>query len=191
MKKSESLELVNDHGLTEQQLKFAAELAQKYPLIVQEARNAMSLEKQLVERYFTLCDELRKSGLNGRELTLLLQSEGYNKVRISEFKKVISVDDKTWAKYMRRDIGFKATLKIARSGTDNVDEATAATEATESTDAQDGVEEVPVVKPLVDPILGALAKLLKKHELAPGKHTAMIDIKDYGVQILFTVKGKN
>lgn len=190
MKKESSLELVNDHGLTEQQLKFAAELAQKYPLIVQEARNAMSLEKQLVERYFTLCDELRKSGLNGREFTLLLQSEGYNKVRISEFKKVISVDAETWAKYMRRDIGFKATLKIARSGADNVEEAVAATEATVS-DAGDEPVERPAVAALVDPVLGALAKLLKKHELAPGKHTALIDIKDYSVQILFTVKGKN
>jgi len=191
--KTVNLALVNENGLTEQQLKFASELAQKYPLIVAEARNVRSIEGQLVDKYFALCDELRKSGLNAREMTLLLQSEGFNKVRISEFKKVISVDDETWSKYMRRDLGFKATLKIARSGSDNVDDA----ETPPVVETQGDASPVhdndprPAVVPIVDPILPKLAKMLKMHKLAPGKHTALVDVDDYAVQILFTVKGKN
>jgi hypothetical protein len=190
-----SLTLVNENGLSIQQAQFAKEIGEKHTEVVILADQVRQSEGDLKAKYVALCTVLRASGLNGRECTLLLQSRGFIKQRITEIKKVCSVDDVTWAKYVQGDIGRQVVLKIARGGSDNVDEVEPIKKATVSDDAGEAQEEeAPVfikVTPLVDPVLGALAKLLKKHELAPGKHTAMIDIKDYGVQILFTVKGKN
>jgi len=100
------------------------------------------------------------------------------------------VDDETWEKYRRKEFGFKATLKLARGGDAAVDEAE--TPPVEETQG-DPVPAVasPAVVPIVDPILPKLAKMLKMHKLAPGKHTALVDVDDYAVQVLFTVKGKN
>jgi len=193
MKKVTTLQLVNDHGLSEQQLKFAAELSAKFPVIAEEAKRVLTAEAEIKDKYFTLCDEVRKSGLNSRELTLLLQSTGFHKVRISEIKKVISVDDETWEKYRRKEFGFKATLKLARGGDAAVEEAqtppVSETQGSQETEAS--APAVLAVVANVDPILPKLAKMLKMHKLAPGKHTALIDVDDYAVQILFTVKGKN
>jgi len=191
--KNANLVLVNESGLTETQLVQAKQLCEKHQPIANLAKEVNLAEGQLKHSYVQLCHEIRQSGMNAKEFSLILRSQGFYASRVSEIKKVCSLPDEVFAKYLAGDIGRNMAIKIARTGSENVDEATQATEASVS-EAQP--EEAPqpassTVQPIVDPILPKLAKMLKMHKLAPGKHTALIDIDDYAVQVLFTVKGKN
>jgi len=191
-----TLTLVNENGLSESQLAQAKQLCEKHREIAELAREVQFTEGRLKEKYVGLCHEIRKSGMNGKEFTLILKSQGFYPSRISEIKKVCSLPSEVFDKYLAGDIGRKMAIKIARSGEDNVDEAVAfGKQENENPDApQNAPEEqgpVKAVMPIVDPILPKLAKMLKMHKLAPGKHTALVEVDDYSVQILFTVKGKN
>lgn len=186
------MELVNDQGLSETQLILVKQLAEKHREIVELAKEVAFTEGRLKEKYVGLCKGIRQSGMNAKEFTLLLKSEGFYPSRISEIKKICSLTDEVFNKYLTGDIGRKMAIKIARTGDENVDEAKSVTEQAADGDA----EEVPTyaaatVQPLVDPILPKLSKMLKMHKLPPGKHTALVEVDDYAVQILFTVKGKD
>jgi len=114
MKPAKEIALVNEVGLTAEQMTQAVELQKKFPSIVKAHEEKQKIERKMGEKWFTLCDELRGSGLNGRELSLLLQSLGYIKQRITEIRKVIEVDAETWDKYKARLIGFRAIVKQER-----------------------------------------------------------------------------
>lgn len=101
--------------LTESELNHAKSLQVKFPSVVAAAKAVFSQEQVMARKYFTLADSLRGTGLNGREMHLLLASLGYRKQRITEIKKAISVSDDVWAKYKDNVIGFKAVLQIARA----------------------------------------------------------------------------
>jgi len=190
---SASLTLVNENGLSETQLVQAKQLCEKHREIAELAKEVQFTEGRLKEKYVGLCHEIRKSGMNAKEFTLILRSQGFYPSRVSEIKKVCSLPEEVFAKYLAGDIGRKMAIKIARSGDDNVEEAVAVTEASVSEDdSAEPVDQTPkAVMPIVDPILPKLAKMLKMHKLAPGKHTALVEVDDYAVQILFTVKGKD
>lgn len=110
----EIVNLVPD-TLTESEKTFGLELQAKYPEVVAAAQAVASEEQTMARKYFQLADALRKTGLNGREMTLLMASLGYRKQRITEIKKAISVADDVWEKYKGNVIGFKAVLAIARA----------------------------------------------------------------------------
>jgi len=191
---STPLQVVLFNGLSEQQMKFALELASKHPSISREAKSVLAAEGEIKDKYFNLCDEIRKSGLNARELTLILQAEGFHKVRISEIKRVVSVDDDTWEKYRRKDFGFKATLKIARDGSQNVAEAgdvggESSGEGSESGSASPKPPTVVPVSSLIgDPKFGPIKKAIVKAQFAPGKYTALVEEGGVAIQVLFTVR---
>jgi len=179
----------NEFGLSAVQMVQALEIQKKFPQIVTAIHEAKNLEKRIGEQYFTACDELRKSGINGRECSLLLQSLGYRKQRITEIKKLVASPDDIWEKYRTGVLGFNAAVKIARDGKENVDEAGSATVShgveadTQDTGTDGGI--VPVVTPLPEPILTALMRAIKKTPLEKGKYVAMTDS---GLQISITVK---
>jgi len=191
-----TLVLVNDHGLSETQLKQAEQLCEKHQPIANLAKEVNLAEGDLKHKYVQLCHEIRKSGMNAKEFSLILRTQGFYPSRVSEIKKVCSLPEEVFNKYLAGDIGRQMAIKIARSGADNVDEAVPVNEQqNENPDASASVPEgqgvVKVVSPIVDPILPKLAKMLKMHKLAPGKHTALVEVDDYEVQVIFTVKGRN
>lgn len=106
--------LVTD-TLSESEKKFGLELQAKFPDVVAAAAAVAAEEQTMARKYFNLADALRKTGLNGRELTLLMASLGYRKQRITEIKKAISVADDVWQKWKDNVIGFRAVLAIARA----------------------------------------------------------------------------
>jgi len=191
--KMTKLTLVNEHGLSEMQMQQAAQLCEKHREIAELAKEVQFTEGRLKEKYVGLCDHIRKSGMNAKEFSLILRSQGFYPSRVSEIKKVCSLPQEVFDKYLAGDIGRKMAIKIARSGEDNVDEAASVTEQAEHAGEQVNADEpsTPAVSPIVDPILPKLAKMLKMHKLHPGKHTTLIDVDDYSVQVLFTVKGRN
>lgn len=194
IKNMSSLTLVNENGLSETQLAQAKQLCEKHREIAELAKEVQFTEGRLKEKYVGLCNEIRKSGMNAKEFTLILRAQGFYASRVSEIKKVCALPQEVFDKYLAGDIGRKMAIKIARSGEDNVDEASSVVEQAAAADDQGNETDTtatPAVQPIVDPILPKLAKMLKMHKLAPGKHTALIEIQDYAVQILFTVKGKN
>lgn len=189
-----ALELVNDHGLNETQLKLATQLCEKHQPIANLAKEVNLAEGDLKHKYVQLCHEIRKSGMNAKEFSLILRTQGFYPSRVSEIKKVCSLPEEVFSKYLAGDIGRQMAIKIARSGADNVDEAQ--TPPVSETQGEANLEPesapaLPAVTPIVDPILPKLAKMLKMHKLAPGKHTALIEVDDYVVQVLFTVKGRS
>jgi len=101
--------------LTESEKQYGLELQAKFPEVVAAAADFANLEQTAARKYFTLADSLRRTGLNGRELGILLASLGYRKQRVTEIKKAISVSDDVWNKYKANVIGFKAVLAIARA----------------------------------------------------------------------------
>lgn len=180
----------NEFGLSAVQMVQALEIQKKFPQIVSAITEAKTLEKRIGEQYFTACDELRKSGLNGRECSLLLQSLGYRKQRITEIKRLVASPDDVWEKYRTGVLGFNAAVKIARDGKENVDEAGAATVTTSEDSPDEGQQEMasvgaPVVNALPESILAALTKAMKKAPLEKGKWVAMIDPN---IQISIVVK---
>lgn len=123
LKKAVKLELVGpDTGLTPEQLLQANELHQKFPAIVIAHKKVKEQEKNLLGKWFALCEQLREPGtgvtLNAREMTLILRGLGEPKSRVSEIIRVVSVDDKVWADYKAQVIGFRAVLAIARGKVD-------------------------------------------------------------------------
>jgi len=193
MKNVAPLEIVseqkNEFGLSAVQMVQALEIQKKFPQIVTAIHEAKNLEKRIGEQYFTACDELRKSGINGRECSLLLQSLGYRKQRITEIKKLVASPHDIWEKYRTGVLGFNAAVKIARDGKENVDEAGSVTvsQSVEADTEDNGTDvgSVPVVTPLPEPILAALMRAVKKTPLGKGKYVAMTDT---GLQISITVK---
>jgi len=188
--------LVNDHGLSELQMKQAEQLCQKHQPIANLAKEVNLAEGDLKHKYVQLCHEIRKSGMNAKDFSLILRTQGFYPSRVSEIKKVCSLPEEVFSKYLAGDIGRQMAIKIARSGADNVDEARGVNEQGDDDAPKPGTEQsegapVKTVMPIVDPILPKLAKMLKMHKLAPGKHTALVEVDDYLVQVLFTVKGRD
>jgi len=188
--------LVNEHGLSELQMKQAEQLCQKHQPIANLAKEVNLAEGDLKHKYVQLCHEIRKSGMNAKEFSLILRTQGFYPSRISEIKKVCSLPEEVFSKYLAGDIGRQMAIKIARSGADNVDEARGVNEQGDDEMPKVGTEQadgapVKSVMPIVDPILPKLAKMLKMHKLAPGKHTTLVEVDDYLVQVLFTVKGRD
>lgn len=107
--------IVVDDSLTEPERKYGLELQAKFPDVVRAASAVADQEQAMARKYFNLADSLRRTGLNGREMSLLMASLGYRKQRITEIKKAISVSDDVWEKYKANVIGFRAVLAIARA----------------------------------------------------------------------------
>jgi len=114
----------NAFGLTPIQQKQAEQLQAQCPDIVLAVQEVSQYEAGLKERYFGLCVAIRNAalkienaavrGMNRREVTLLLQSLGYSKQRITEINRVVEVPPELWAKFEAKQVGFRATLEQAR-----------------------------------------------------------------------------
>jgi len=113
-----------DTGLTAPQLAQAKMLQEKCAPVVQAVLEANQLEAQLGDKYFAICRALRQKykvvvnaderTLDRKEVSLLLQSLGYRKQRITEINKVVEVTDEIWKSYEARKLSFRGTLQLAR-----------------------------------------------------------------------------
>lgn len=127
-----------DHGLTAEQLVQAKILQEKCAPVVAAVTAANQLEAQLGDKYFEICRSLRakykvvnntdERTLTRKEVSLLLQSLGYRKQRITEINKVVEVSEEIWKTYEARKLSFRGTLQLARgageegSGTGELDD---------------------------------------------------------------------
>jgi len=118
-----------DKALTEQQLQFAAVLAQKFPGIVTESELLKSAAaetdaalQRMGQKYYAFCAQLRAAKMNRRESTLLMKALGFHKQRITEILRVSEVDDAIWSKYANGEIGFKSTLQLGRGTVEDEEE---------------------------------------------------------------------
>jgi len=123
MKTKHTIALVTE-GLSETEVSLASDLHSKYPKIGIANQKLVEAGEKLKGRYFELLDSIRTPAegvkLNGKEVSLILRSLGYNKVRVSEMRKVMEVSDDLWAQYRNNVIGFKPLLALARGkSTDN------------------------------------------------------------------------
>jgi len=182
-----NLVLVNETGLSEIQMGLAKELINKHPAIAELAEKVIGQEKELKTYYVKLCDELRKSGMNGKELTLLLLAKGHVKSRVSEIKKICSLPQEVFDKYVAGNIGRNMAVKIARTGVQNVEEAVVVGHQDEAGSAN---SQTPVsgsvVNLLPEKELGAIKTALKKTQISIGKHVGQVTIggRDYNISIV-------
>jgi len=115
----------NEFGLTVVQMEIAVKLQGACPAVVEAVKQVSEFEAGLKDKYFSLCRSIREArlpleagavrGLNRSEVTLLLQSLGYTKQRITEINRVVEVPAEIWAKFETKEMGFRATLALARS----------------------------------------------------------------------------
>lgn len=123
IKQAKELVLKSDCGLDEVNMRLARELHARFPKVREAQHELEQVADSMKRKYFKLLDAVRTPAdnvkLNGREITLLLQSMGYPKSRVSEMRKVIEVADPIWAQYRDNVIGFKPLLKIARESASN------------------------------------------------------------------------
>jgi len=131
--------LQHDKSLTDQQLQFAAVLAQKFPGIVTESELLKSAAAEtdaalhrMGQKYYAFCSQLRAAKMNRRESTLLMKALGFHKQRITEILRVSEVDDAIWSKYADGAIGFKSALQLGRGTTESEDDESEEDEAAPS-----------------------------------------------------------
>lgn len=113
-----------DTGLDEKQMAQAKILQEKCAPVVAAVQAANLLETQLGDKYFEICRSLRQKykvvnntderTLTRKEVSLLLQSLGYRKQRITEINKVVEVSEEIWKTYEQRKLSFRGTLQLAR-----------------------------------------------------------------------------
>jgi len=72
-----------------------------------------SMYRAVVKETRQLCNA--SDGCNPREISLFLQSQGWNRQRISELTRVAYSPDSVFASYMKGAIGFKPCLELARA----------------------------------------------------------------------------
>ena len=122
-----TLALVNEQGLTQSELAAAVAIGQAAPAIVAAFADYRRAEGEFASRFWTLAETLRlpvaKVGptgslpalrLNGREVSLLLLSLGEIKQRVTEWKKVVEMDDDTYQKCRLAGFSKVETLGVAR-----------------------------------------------------------------------------
>lgn len=174
-----NLTLVNENGLTEIQLGLAKQIAEKFSTAATLAEGVLVEEVNLKTKYVTLCDELRKTGMNGKELTLLLLFKGHKKTRVSEIKKICSLPQEVFDKYLTGDIGRAMAIKIARTGVQNVDEAQSVAEQEgDAADVAKPVEAPKAVNLIPEKELNAIRTALRKSQMSMGKHVGQLVIGD-------------
>lgn len=135
-KKSKDLLLVTESGLTQAELQASAIIAAQVPEMVAGFNAYRQAEGEFKARFWELAETLRKpvvlkgpSGplpehrLNGREVTLLLLGLGEIKQRVTEWKRVVEMDDALFAKCRELALSKIDTLKLAR-GSAVLDEKT-------------------------------------------------------------------
>lgn len=184
-----TLTIVNEFGLSQEQMGLAKQLIEKHEKLAQLAEGVLADEVGLKTKYVQLCDELRKSGMNGKELTLLLIAKGHKKTRVSEIKKICSLPQEVFDRYLNGDIGRNMAIKIARTGQQNVDEAKGVNE--QPTDPLENAKPVSgsAVNLIPEKELSAIKAALKKTGMALGKHVGQVSIngRDFNISIVIKV----
>jgi len=173
--------LKNEFGLTVTQQAQAAELQTLCPAIVDAVKEVSEFEAGLRDKYFGLCRAIRDTqlkvtegatrGLTRREVTLLLQSLGYSKQRITEINRVVEVPPEIWKQFEQKQMGFRAVLTLARNADKPAPETT--TPPTEPLPGQQVVV-TPEKEKLKTPVwlqdsFVVLAAGAEKHKLKPTK----------------------
>lgn len=148
----------HDLKMTPENIRFAVELGEKHPAVVESVVALQSslhelenVAKVAGEKYFRTVKALRETKLNRREATLLLKGLGFSKVTASKLQKVAEVSPELWAKYEAKQLGFNATLLLGREEL-----------STETEDAPEGTE-----KPVADPAGGSVREPKKPKEETP------------------------
>jgi len=133
IKATPSLALVNEQGLTVTEATCGANLVKACPSIVAAFEEYRNAENTYSSRFWSLAESLRTpqsvpvltpkldgtqttvtQRLNGREVTLLLLSLGEVKQRVTEWKRVIEMDDETYLKCRVAGLSKVETLGVAR-----------------------------------------------------------------------------
>jgi len=132
-KANTSLALVNEQGLTVAEASCGAGLVKACPAIVKAFDEYRSAENTYSSRFWSLAETLRMpqtvpvltpkldgtqpmltQRLNGREITLLLLSLGELKQRVTEWKRVVEMDDESYLKCRIAGLSKVETLGVAR-----------------------------------------------------------------------------
>jgi len=141
---SKDLVLKNDFGLTSAEMTAANNIASATPDVVKAHKAYRDAEGSFRSQFFELCEQLRKpisqlSGkgelmpamrMNGREVTLLLLSLGEPKQRVTEFKRIVEMDESLFEKARTLNLTKVQTLAVARG-------------SAEIQEGEEGVEVVP------------------------------------------------
>lgn len=127
-KPSAPVVVVNHNGLTPQEAEAALRIQKSAPAQVEAIREFQTTFAKAKGYFWSMVDKLRQPvsvlgpdgkplpavRLNGREITLLLRSEGMVKTRVSEVKAICELDDDNYALALRGQISKEDALKVAR-----------------------------------------------------------------------------
>jgi len=125
---SPTLATVDANGLNESEAKASKLMAEQVPEVVAAFKDYREGERTYLSRFWTLAETLRKPvtlkapggkelpphRLNGREVTILLLGLGEHKVRVSEWKRVVEMDDDAFALCRKHQVSKVETLAAAR-----------------------------------------------------------------------------
>jgi len=134
--KSVELSLTTENGLTQAELEASVQIQKQVPEMVDAFDTYKGAEGQFKKSFWELADALRKPvtlkasngnelpthRLNGREVTLLLLGLGEIKQRVTEWKRVIEMDDASYDHCRQLSLPKLDTLKIARGSAVLTDE---------------------------------------------------------------------
>lgn len=182
--------------LEEHQLRFAVELAEKFPQLataVLQFRTAMDEAATVAikarDKYRSLVTSLRDCKLNRRESTLFLKAYDLHKVVISKICNLVEADDATYTQYITGEIGFNAAVLLTQGAASTPAPGTAAGgdnsadegEPSANTEAKKQERENPFPKTQADAVF-ALLEQFAAAGLKPSKN---------GKPYVFTYQGTN
>jgi len=200
-KKEKPLALVNENGLTVGEATLAKSLEQQCPKIAEAFKQYQQAEGEFRSRFWSLAEALRQpqvingpSGpraaarLTGRQITVLLLSLGEIKQRVTEWKRVVEMDDETYEKCRLAGFSKVETLGIARGSlviTGEGEEAKAEKLAS-SASGEEGASEAPSkpAEPTFHRIPKGVATII--HALITDNHS----LKATDDEIPYELKGK-
>jgi len=122
------LALTTENGMTQAELAASVAIQAQVPEMVKAFDAYRNAESEFKGKFWDLAESLRKPvamkasngnelplhRLNGREVTLLLLGLGEIKQRVTEWKRVVEMDDPTYDRCRKLSLPKLDTLKIAR-----------------------------------------------------------------------------
>jgi len=101
--------------LTADEVKIAEAILQRHPDVVTAISEFAVAAVGMVGAFRKVCVEMRKAAIHGEEVRMVLGRAGWVKSRISEAKRLIEADEKTFKRFAAMEIGIHLALQEVRN----------------------------------------------------------------------------
>lgn len=100
--------------LSPEQMQEVSSIRNNYPEAAMAVAELAHGQREYAGLFRRAVGVIRASNMGPRELTLLLQAEGFALPRVSEFKAVAALPDEAFNSFVEGNLGFKAAVEQAR-----------------------------------------------------------------------------